>query len=142
MPVVPRVVPGCLSDRIALCPGSQRFPTRVRLTRPAEFQRVFKQCRYRVGNRWITVLAAPGSLEYPRLGLAISRKVARTAVARNRIKRVIRESFRHNREQICPLDIVVLGRSGIAGQTNATLNTALEKLWKQLIESCAGSSSN
>jgi ribonuclease P protein component len=125
-----------------LCPGSKRFPARVRLTKPAEFQRVFKQCRYRAGNRWMTVLATPNVLGSPRLGLAISRKVARTAVARNRIKRLVRESFRHNRELICPLDIVVLGRSGIATQTNDTLNTALEKLWKQLIESCAGSSSN
>jgi ribonuclease P protein component len=90
----------------------------------------------------MTVLATPNALGSPRLGLAISRKVARTAVARNRIKRLVRESFRHNRELICPLDIVVLGRSGIATQTNDTLNTALEKLWKQLIESCAGSSSN
>ena len=142
MHVVPRAVPACPSDCITLCPGSQRFPSRARLTKPAEFQRVFKQCRIRIGNRWMTVLAMPNTLEYPRLGLAISRKVARSAVSRNRIKRVIRESFRHNREQICPLDIVVLGRSGIANQTNVTLNTALEKLWKQLIESCAGSSSN
>ena len=139
MPAVPRAVPACLSDGIVLCPGALHFPSRVRLTKPAEFQRVFKHCQIRVGNRWLTVLATPNMLESPRLGLAISRKVARTAVARNRIKRVIRESYRHHREQICPLDIVILGRSGIASQTNTTLTTSLEKLWKQLIESCAGS---
>lgn len=141
MHVVPRAVPACPSDCITLCPGSQRFPARVRLTKPAEFQHVFKQCRIRVGNRWMTVLAVPNTLESPRLGLAISRKVARTAVERNRIKRIIRESFRHNRDQLCPLDIVVLGRSDISSQDNGTLSTALEKLWKQLNESCAGSSS-
>ncbi len=90
----------------------------------------------------MTVLAVPNKLDTPRLGLAISRKVAPGAVARNRIKRLVRESFRHNRERICPLDIVVLGRSGIGRQDNATLDTALETLWRQLIESCAGSSSN
>ncbi len=142
MPVVPRAVPGCPSDCITLCPGSQRFPARVRLTKPAEFQHVFKHCRFRVGSRWMTLLAAPNTLGSARLGLAISRKVARTAVARNRIKRLVRESFRHNRDQICPLDIVVLGRGDIASQASGTLNTALEKLWKQLIEECAGSSSN
>jgi ribonuclease P protein component len=89
----------------------------------------------------MTVLAVPNTLESPRLGLAISRKVARTAVERNRIKRIIRESFRRNRDQLCPLDIVVLGRSDISSQDNGTLSTALEKLWKQLNESCAGSSS-
>lgn len=142
MPVVPRAAPGCPSDCITLCPGSQHFPARVRLTKPADFQRVFKDCRFRTGNRWMTVLAVPNELGNPRLGLAISRKVAPTAVARNRIKRLVRESFRHNREQLCALDIVVLGRSGIDSQNNETLRTALDKLWKQLIESCAGSSSN
>ena len=42
----------------------------------------------------MTVLATPNQLQHPRLGLAISRKVARSAVGRNRIKRVVRESYR------------------------------------------------
>ena len=90
----------------------------------------------------MTVLATPNQLQHPRLGLAISRKVARTAVARNRIKRVIRESFRHWQTRLDSLDIVVLGRAGVATQPNKALDAALEKLWTQLIEKCAGSSSN
>lgn len=79
---------------------------------------------------------------HPRLGLAISRKVARTAVARNRIKRVIRESFRHWQDRLDALDIVVLGRAGVAAQSGKVLDDALEKTWKQIIDQCAGSSSN
>ena len=90
----------------------------------------------------MTVLAVPNQLGHPRLGLAISRKVARTAVARNRIKRVIRESFRHWQDRLGSLDIVVLGRAGVAAQTGKALDEALEKTWKQLIEKCAGSLSN
>jgi ribonuclease P protein component len=63
-------------------------------------------------------------------------------VARNRIKRVIRESFRHWQTRLDSLDIVVLGRAGVSVQPGRTLDTALETLWIKLIEKCAGSSSN
>ena len=88
------------------------------------------------------MLANSNSIDQPRLGLAISRKVARNAVARNRIKRVIRESFRHWQTRLDTLDIVILGRAGVSTQPNHVLNAAVEKLWTQLIEKCAGSSSN
>jgi ribonuclease P protein component len=90
----------------------------------------------------MTVLATPNQLKYPRLGLAISRKVARTAVARNRVKRVIRESFRHRQTRLGALDIVVLGRAGVTTQSKKTLHAALELLWIELEKKCAGSSSN
>lgn len=125
-----------------MCAGSTCFPRRARLTGPAEYQQVFNNCQYRVNDRWITVLATPNSLDQPRLGLAISRKVARTAVARNRIKRAIRESFRHHQGQLCALDIVVLGRSGVAGKSGKELAASLESLWTRLNKSCAGPSSN
>jgi ribonuclease P protein component len=125
-----------------LCPGSRRFSSRVRLTEPADYQRVFKQCQCKAVNRWLTVLATSNTLDHPRLGLAISRKVARHAVSRNRIKRVVRESFRHRQTELGALDIVVLGRNDAAGQSSKALGMAMEKLWKQLIQSCAGSSSN
>jgi ribonuclease P protein component len=118
------------------------FPRRVRLTDPAAYQRVFKHTGYRLSNRWITLLAAQNRQGHPRLGMALSRKVVHNAVTRNRIKRLMRESFRHWQIRLGALDIVLLGRSGIAGQSSKTLDATLEKLWEQLIEKCAGSSSN
>lgn len=90
----------------------------------------------------MTVLATPNQLQHPRLGLAISRKVARSAVARNRIKRVVRESYRHWQSRLCAVDIVVLGRAGVASEPNRVLRVALDSLWMELIKKCAGSSSN
>jgi ribonuclease P protein component len=81
-------------------------------------------------------------MEFARLGLAISRKVARTAVARNRIKRVSRESFRHRQYELGALDVVILGRNDVTIQSNRVLGTAMDNLWTQLIATCAGSSSN
>jgi ribonuclease P protein component len=116
----------------------RRFSRRVRLTEPADYQRVFKHCQCKAANRWLTVLAVSNALGHPRLGLAVSRKAARSAVARNRIKRVVRERFRHRQTELGALDIVVLGRNDVAGLSAQALGTAMEKLLKQLIQTCAG----
>ena len=87
----------------------------------------------------MTALAIPNATHAPRLGLVISRKAARTAVARNRVKRLIRESFRHWQTRLGGIDIVVIGRSGIARQPNKVLTQGLERIWTRLIKTCAGS---
>ena len=88
------------------------------------------------------MLATPNRLDHPRLGLAISRKVAKTAVARNRIKRAVRESFRTHQGRLDALDIVVLARPGVVDRTNKELATTLESLWTRLNKTCAGPLSN
>ncbi|NNG12040.1 MAG: ribonuclease P protein component [Halobacteria archaeon] len=119
--------------------GVTRFQRQARLTEPAEFKRVFDDCRCKASDRWFTALAIPNDRESPRLGLVVSRKAARKAVARNRIKRQVRESFRHTQPRLGGLDIVVIGRPGIDQQDNKTLALALENIWKRLIKTCAGS---
>lgn len=64
-----------------------------RLTHAREFQSVYgAKCRKALGP--LVVHGRPNGLDHPRLGLSVSRKVG-TAVVRNRIKRLIREAFRH-----------------------------------------------
>lgn len=109
------------------------------MSEAADYQRVFSRCRFKVNDRYLTLLAVTNGLEFPRLGLAISRKVARSAVARNRIKRQIRESFRLRQTSLGTLDIVALGRPGVARASNGELGPALEKLWTQLAKKCAAS---
>ena len=85
------------------------------------------------------MLARPTDLVFPRLGLAIPRKVARSAVARNRLKRIVRESFRHHQGELGGLDIVVMGRVGLVEPDNAVLAAALERHWRRFARSCAPS---
>lgn len=142
MPVVPRAARDCLSEPPPLCAGTTRFPRQARLNGAADFQPVFRRCRHRLHNRWLTLLAIPNRQDHPRLGLAISRKVARTAVARNRIKRAVRERFRHRQAELGGYDIVVLGRNDVAGLTGHKLQEAIDTLLTRLIKTCAGQSSN
>jgi ribonuclease P protein component len=78
------------SDR----PSGGRGPKRRRLSRSAEFERVYRQGRSK-GNRFLVLYAFPraeGDLEGPRLGLSVGRRVG-GAVDRTRVKRVLREAF-------------------------------------------------
>jgi ribonuclease P protein component len=119
-------------DGEALCrTGGNGFPRCVRLTKKKEFSRVF-ECSERSADRYFTVLARNNERDYPRLGLAISKKSVKLAVARQRIKRLIRESFRCHQKILPGVDIVVISRPYVDRQTNAVLFDALQRHWLRL----------
>jgi ribonuclease P protein component len=84
-----------------------------------------------------TVLSRPNDSTEPQLGLAIGKKNCRAAVGRNRLKRIIRESFRHNRAQLGGLDVVVLNQPAAAKASNEMLFDSLEKHWQSSSAICA-----
>ena len=67
-----------------------------------------------------------------RLGLAIAKKSVKTAVHRNRIKRLSREFFRLNHENIAIADYVILVRSGIDKLDNKLITQSLSKQFNYL----------
>lgn len=87
-----------------------RSPGRGRLSRSAEFERVYRQGRS-VANRHLVLYTFPnGSTQRPRLGLSVSRKVG-GAVQRNRVKRLLREAFAQTEGDLKPdQDVVVVAR--------------------------------
>jgi len=71
-------------------------------------------------------------LDHARLGLAISKRVSKRAVERNRIKRLLRESFRRVRHQLPAVDMMVMAREQAAGVPGPQLLAELDGLWKKL----------
>jgi ribonuclease P protein component len=108
-----------------------RFPKRARLLKPAEFSRVFNNA-IRSSDRLLTILASSSAEPCPRLGLAISKKHVKRAVDRNRIKRIVRESFRNHQQMLPPADFVVMARETSFKAENAELFASLEHHWKKL----------
>lgn len=107
------------------------FDRRYRLLRSTDFDNVFRQSQ-RSADRFFTVLYRPNSLNMPRLGFAISRKKVRHAVDRNRLKRLVRESFRLRSTTLPPVDLVVLARDAAKGAANPELFSSLTRHWSNL----------
>ncbi|MCG6864218.1 MAG: ribonuclease P protein component [Thiogranum sp.] len=109
-----------------------RYPRDHRLLGAAQYQRVFKQCEHKASDRLITVLAAANGLDHARLGMVVSIKAAGNAVKRNRVKRLIRESFRLQQGMLAGEDLVVLVRPGISIRSNQQINRTLDTHWRTI----------
>ena len=107
------------------------FPKTRRLTKSSGFKRVFKTETRSEDNNFL-VLARKNGQDYAKLGLAISKRNVKTAVGRNRIKRVIRESFRKNQDKVTGLDVVVVSRKKTGASSNNELIDSLESHWKKI----------
>jgi ribonuclease P protein component len=113
------------------------FSRELRLLTPEDFQPVFKNAIPAVSPH-LTLLARKNTLDHPRIGMAIPKKHIKHAVGRNRIRRVIREQFRHQQDQLPAIDIVVIAKAGIADLSNQEINKILDKLWRKLMQRCSG----
>lgn len=107
------------------------FPRDCRLLTAAEYRSVFSHPT-KSTDRYFTVLCRPSGRTSARLGLVVAKKKTRLAVARNRIKRIIRESFRHNRVTLGGVDFVVLSRMGAGDVDKQILFDSLERHWGKL----------
>ncbi len=110
---------------------SCRHPRSARLLKPAEFAALRGRSR-RIGSNHFTAEVLANGQPGCRLGQAVSRRVSKRAVDRNRIKRVVRESYRRQRSELGAFDIVLIARSSAAAQPNAALRADLARLWQKL----------
>lgn len=113
---------------------SHKYGRELRLLTPAHFNSVFQGNPIRVASSHLTLLAVANRLEYPRLGFAVSKKAAKLAVQRNRVKRVVRDSFRLKQHQLPAIDIVVIGKGGIGTLDKPELQQLVKQLWPRLIK--------
>ncbi len=72
------------------------------------------------------------SLDQPRLGMAVSTRVSRTSIVRNRIRRQIRELFRLQQHRLPPADLFITARNAARDASPADMRASLAKLFGRL----------
>jgi len=105
------------------------------LHQPAEFREVKRRGR-KFADAFFSLSVLANHETYPRLGLSIATRTFGTAVARNRIKRLTRESFRLNQHSLPPVDVTVSAREAAREATSSDLRASLDKHWKSIAERC------
>lgn len=104
-----------------------RFTAKHRLVGSHCFDRVFK-FGIKKHLDGITIVALLNNETFPRLGFAISKKQINTAVQRNRIKRLARETFRQEAEHLSGIDFIVMVNKKCLNLNNQALREKLRRL--------------
>lgn len=114
------------------------FERDKRLLTARNFQAVFDDTQLKVARPQLLFLARPNQLQHPRLGMVIAKKNIRRAVDRNRIKRVVRDTFRVTQHQLGSVDIIFLARKGIEKLSPSDQTALLQQCWLNLAKKVRG----
>ncbi len=109
-----------------------RFTPAQRLLRPSEFQAVFDKAAFKIGEAQFLLLVRHNGLSHSRLGLVIAKKKVRRSVDRNRLKRTVRESFRHHQAELPATDVIFMARQDLLAMPPEAFRDALAQAWKRL----------
>lgn len=110
---------------------AQRFPRAARMLAARDFDALRKNSR-RIAGRHFHAEYRSNALPLARLGLAVSRRVSKRAVQRNRLKRLVRESFRRHLSELPAVDVLVIARSSAVAVDGAELLADLAALWRRI----------
>ena len=118
-----------------MAPARKSFSRSNRLVHAQQYRQVFEH-NFRIRDEYITLLIGHQRGDQPRLGFAIAKKQVKRAVDRNRLKRLFRESFRLNQQDLPDVDMVIMVRQNILKLTHSEIYLRLNKLWQKVIERC------
>ncbi|MEO8401640.1 MAG: ribonuclease P protein component [Gammaproteobacteria bacterium] len=108
------------------------FPRSHRLVTKAEFKQVFDDA-FKVSQKYLLILCRPNQKKHARIGVIVGKRFVNSAVDRNRIRRVVRDSFRLNQEKLIGLDIVVIARQQCDTLSKDKIRKGIDDLWERLL---------
>jgi ribonuclease P protein component len=112
------------------------LPKTSRLRKRADFLQLASAER-KTTVRGFLVVWRENNLQTARLGITASKKIG-CAVVRNRVKRYLREFFRHNRLGLSAVDINIIARRESAEMTYPDIERELNKAFRYIgISSCS-----
>lgn len=103
----------------------------VKLTKTDEFSSVFS-FRKRVSAHFLVFHYQPNQLKFCRLGLVVSKKVAKRAIDRNYMRRVLRELYRQQASTQISVDLVIRVQNAFASQNFSQVTQEFEGLMVKL----------
>ena len=115
-----------------------RFGAALRLRSKLQFDAIYASGR-RLDDRFFDLRIKPHGVGHARVGLAVAVKTAGNAVARNRLRRLVRESFRLAQHALPAVDIVVAAKIPAREAPATTLRASLATLWQRVASTCASS---
>ena len=106
------------------------LPQSMRITKAREYAHIFKQGVHSHGKFW-QIISIPSENKNSSLGLAISKKIHKRAVDRNLLKRLARETFRLNQDNLKSVDLVVMTKNYTKAD-NRILTADLQSLFSKV----------
>lgn len=107
------------------------FSSAFRLKNKQQFKKIFRNAK-RLSSNYFTMFFKANDLDHPRLAIVITKRLVRDAVDRNRLKRVIKESFRLHQHMLSGYDVLIIASKGIKQLDNKGLTQCLKKQWQRL----------
>jgi ribonuclease P protein component len=115
----------------------QRFTKQQRLLKAADYGAVFEAADFKVSAPALLILAKDTRHAQARAGLVVSKKNAGCSVSRNRVKRLLRETFRKRAGAFATLDLVFMARPGLSHMDNPAIIALAETLLDELARKAA-----
>ena len=112
--------------------SSAHFTKQQRLLTPAAFREVFDAPERKLHQSHLMAFVRTNTHEQPRVGMAITKRKVPTAVARNLIKRQIREQFRIKSLKLESKDIVFIVKKSIKGLDSKELKNEINNIFKKI----------
>ena len=112
--------------------GTEKFRKTARLRKRPEFLSLSRSGK-KIHSADFIIISRRSLEKQTRLGVTVSGKVG-NAVVRNRIKRLVREHFRRNRQRIAPpSDVLVIARPGAKACSFERVGKELDKalIWRE-----------
>ncbi|MGP9704671.1 ribonuclease P protein component [Psychrobacter sp. AOP31-E1-50] len=120
-----------MSNTVSAIPTA-RFTKEQRLLTPADFRVVFDAPERKLHQSHLVAFVRSNTRNKPRVGMAITKRKVPTAVARNLIKRQIREQFRLKNIKMEDKDIVFIVKKSIEGLNKKELKNEINNIFKKI----------
>ncbi|MEN6669529.1 ribonuclease P protein component [Psychrobacter sp. B38] len=112
--------------------SAARFTKEQRLLTPAAFREVFDAPERKIHQSHLMAFVRTNTMDKARVGMAITKRKVPTAVARNLIKRQIREQFRTKAFKLENKDIVFIIKKSIKDIDNKELKNQVNNIFKKI----------